>query len=213
MFCISKILNDKYYISDKVVNKLTGAQLAGGNTSSRREENDYYATNPDTTRLFLDTFKEDFGKNILEPACGEGHLAEVLKEYFPESNIDCIDLIDRSYGIGGVDFLTYNTDRKYDTVITNPPFKYAKEFILKGLELSNKYTIMLCKIQLLEGVSRKEMFKDTPLKWVYIHSTRQATWKNGKSVDENGKKWATTMCLAWFIWEKDYKGEPVIKWI
>ena len=30
-----------------------------------------------------------------------------------------------------------------------------------------------------------------------------ATWNNGNSTDENGKRWATTMCHAWFIWEKD----------
>ena len=194
-------------------NRLSGAQLAGGNSSTKREENDYYATAPETTKLFLDTFKEDLGESILEPACGEGHLAEVLKEYFPNSNIDCIDLIDRGYGTGGIDFLTYNTDKKFDTVITNPPFKYAKEFILKSLAVSNRYVIMLCKIQLLEGVKRKEMFESTPLKYIYVHTTRQATWKNGEETDSRGKKWATTMCLAWFVWEKDYKGEPVVRWI
>ncbi|MCI7208535.1 MAG: hypothetical protein MSA15_21390 [Clostridium sp.] len=194
-------------------NRLSGAQLAGGNSSTKREENDYYATAPETTKLFLDIFKEDLGESILEPACGEGHLAEVLKEYFPNSNIDCIDLINRGYGTGGIDFLTYNTDKKYDTVITNPPFKYAKEFILKGLELSNRYVIMLCKIQLLEGVNRKEMFFNTPLKYIYVHTTRQATWKNGEETDSRGKKWATTMCLAWFVWEKGYNEEPIVRWI
>lgn len=194
-------------------NRLSGAQLAGGNSSSIREKDDFYATAPNTTRLFLDTFKEDLGSDILEPACGEGHLAEVLKEYFPNSNIDCIDLVDRGYGTGGVDFLTYNPEKKYDTVITNPPFKYAKEFILKGLELSNRYVIMLCKIQLLEGVNRKEMFFNTPLKYIYIHTTRQATWKNGEKTDSKGKKWATTMCLAWFVWEKGHNEEPIVRWI
>ena len=199
VFCISKILS--------------GAQLAGGNSSTKREENDYYATAPETTKLFLDTFKEDLGQSILEPACGEGHLSEVLTEYFPNSNITSTDLINRGYGVGEIDFLNHNFDKKFDTVITNPPFKYSKEFILKGLELSNKYTIMLCKIQLLEGINRKEMFLNTPLKYVYVHSSRQATWKEGKPLDDNGKKWATTMCLAWFVWEKDYKGEPVVRWI
>ena len=194
-------------------NRLSGAQLAGGNSASIREKDDFYATAPHTTRLFLNVFKENLGKSILEPSCGEGHLAEVLKEYYPYSNIDCIDLVDRGYGTGGIDFLTYNTDKKYDTVITNPPFKYAKEFILKGLELSNKYVIMLCKIQLLEGVNRKEMFLNTPLKYIYVHTTRQATWKNGEETDSKGKKWATTMCLAWFIWEKGYNEEPIVRWI
>lgn len=193
-------------------NKLSGAQLAGGNSAGKREENDYYATDPNTVRLFLNVFDGDLGCSVLEPACGEGYISETLKEY-TNSDITSTDLIDRGYGTGGIDFLTYNTDKKYDTVITNPPFKYAKEFILKGLELSNKYVIMLCKIQLLEGVNRKEMFLNTPLKYIYVHTTRQATWKNGEETDSKGKKWATTMCLAWFVWDKDYQGEPIVRWI
>lgn len=192
---------------------MIGSKLAGGNPKLGRVKDDFYATAPDTTKLFLDTFKEDLGKTILEPACGEGHLAGVLKEYFPDSNIDCIDLVDRGYGIGGIDFLTYNPDKKYDTVITNPPFKYVKEFILKGLELSNKYTIMFAKIQLLEGKDRKNMFLNTPLKYVYVHSSRQSPLRDGKDRDENGKKWNSTITFAWYIWEKGYKGEPIIRFI
>lgn len=40
-----------------------------------------------------------------------------------------------------------------------------------------------------------------------------ATWNNGEPLDPNGKKWATTMCHAWYIWEKDSKTEPIIRWL
>lgn len=195
---------------------LSGGQLAGGNSTSKREENDFYATDPQTLKLFLFEFWKDNafkGNTILEPACGQGHISETLKELLPNFDVTSTDLIDRGYGATGIDFLTYDYGKTFDTVITNPPFSLAKEFIEKGLEISNKYVIMLCKIQLLEGVKRKEMFKKTPLKYIYVHTTRQATWKDGKPTDNKGKKWATTMCLAWFIWDKDYKGEPIIRWI
>ena len=195
---------------------LSGGQLAGGNSTSKREENDFYATNPETLKMFLYEFWKDNafeGSEILEPACGQGHISKTLKELLPNFNITSTDLIDRGYGVGGIDFLTYDYKKMFDVVITNPPFSLAKEFIEKGLKISNKYVIMLCKIQLLEGTKRKEMFFNTPLKYVYVHTTRQATWKEGKPLDPNGKKWATTMCLAWFVWDKDYKGEPIIRWI
>ena len=32
---------------------LSGGQLAGGNSTSKREENDFYATDPQTLKLFL----------------------------------------------------------------------------------------------------------------------------------------------------------------
>lgn len=194
---------------------LSGGQLAGGNSTSKREENDFYATNPETLKLFLYEFWKDnsFEGDILEPACGQGHISETLKEILPNFNIISTDLIDRGYGQGGVNFLTHDYGRTFNTVITNPPFSLAKEFIEKGLEIADKYVIMLCKIQLLEGIKRKDMFLNTPLKYVYVHTTRQATWKEGKPTDSKGKKWATTMCLAWFVWDKEYDGEPVIRWI
>ena len=197
------------------MNKLSGGQLAGGNSTSKREEYDFYATDPQTLKLFLYEFWKDntFEGDILEPACGQGHISKTLKELLPNFNIISTDLVDRGYGIGGIDFLTHNYNRTFDTVITNPPFSLAKEFIEKGLEVSDKYVIMLCKIQLLEGVKRKDMFLNTPLKYVYVHTTRQATWKGGNPLDPKGKRWSTTMCLAWFVWEKGYEGEPIIRWV
>lgn len=196
--------------------KLSGGQLAGGNSVTKREENDFYATDPQTLKMFLYEFWKDNGfegGEILEPACGQGHISKTLKELLPRFNITSTDLIDRGYGTGGIDFLTHNYGRTFDVVITNPPFSLAKEFIEKGLEVSDKHVIMLCKIQLLEGIKRKDMFENTPLKYVYVHTTRQATWKEGQPLDPKGKKWATTMCLAWFVWDKEYTGEPMIKWI
>lgn len=197
------------------MNKLSGGQLAGGNSATTRVEHDFYATDPETLKMFLYEFwKENtFEGSILEPACGQGHISKTLKELLPNFDIISTDLINRGYGIGGVDFLTHDYKRKFNTVITNPPFSLAKEFIEKGLEVSDKYVIMLCKIQLLEGVKRKDMFLNTPLKYVYVHTTRQATWKDGNPTDSKGRKWATTMCLAWFVWDKEYVGNPIIKWI
>ena len=194
---------------------LSGGQLACGNSATQRAEHDYYATNPQTTTIFLNEFlkNHNLGNTILEPSCGEGHMSKIIEQFCPNAIVTSTDLIDRGYGVGGVDFLTNEYTETFDTVMTNPPFSLAKEFIEKSLQISNKYVIMFCKIQLLEGMNRKEMFENTPLKYVYVHSSRQATWKNGQPLDPNGRKWATTMCLAWFVWDKNYQGEPIIKWL
>lgn len=194
---------------------VSAVNITGGNSRYEREENDFYATNPETVRLFLREFHKDnrFDGTILECACGQGHMAEVLKEEYPENEVVATDLIDRGYGQGGVDFLKYDYKRKFDAIMTNPPFKFIKEFITRGLELSNRFVIMLGRIQVLEGVSRKELLKNSPLKYVYVHSQRQATWKDGCPTDPKGRPWSTAMCLAWFVWDKTYKGEPIIRWI
>lgn len=193
---------------------LSGGQLAGGNSSSQRQRDDYYATSPDTTKLFLDKFLKDgnkFGNRIWECACGEGHISKVLKSYFPGKEIISTDLIYRGFGTGEVDFLLAKEEA--DTIITNPPFRLMNDFIEQGLEKCKKNLILFGKIQTLEGVERVSILKNSPLKYVYVYTKRQATWKNGMSLDEYGKKWATTMCTAWFVWEKGYAGEPVLRWI
>jgi len=73
--------------------------------------------------------------------------------------------------------------------------------------------LMFAKIQLLEGDKRKKMFKNTPLKYVYVFSKRVNPLRNGSEFDEKGKKWASTMCFAWYVWAKNYDGEPIIRWI
>ena len=187
---------------------LTGTSLSGTSMSRERVENDYYATPPESTIALLE--REKFFGGILEPCCGEGHISEVLKNYGYE--VISNDLVDRGYGEFNEDFLTSDNLRA-DNVLTNPPFKFAKEFIEKSLAITTGKVAMFCKIQLLEGVSRREMFENTPLKTVYVFTKRQNPFRNGSPVDENGKKWASTMCFAWFVWEHGYEGKPSIEWI
>lgn len=187
---------------------LSGTSLSGTSTTRKRIENDYYATPEESTIALLE--RESFTGSVLEPCCGGGHISEILKS--KGLQVISNDLIDRGYGETHEDFIT-STTLKADNVITNPPFKYAKEFIEKSLEVSNKKVAMFCKIQLLEGVSRREMFENTPLRTVYVFTKRQTPLRNGSPYDENGKKWASTMCFAWFVWEHGYTGKPQIEWI
>lgn len=192
---------------------LSGGQLAGGNSTTEKAENDFYATDPRTVELFFDKFISDGNKlegKVWECACGNGNISKVIEKYFP-CCLASTDLVYRGYGQGNMDFLKCR--EVVDTVITNPPFSLMNEFIKHGLEQTRKYLILLGKIQTLETVERVEILKNSPLKYVYVHSKRQATWKNGQPLDEKGKKWATTMCLAWFVWDKEYKGEPIIRFI
>ena len=78
----------------------------------------------------------------------------------------------------------------------------------------NGQMAMFLKIQFLEGQKRKELFEKYPPKYIYVFRNRMATWNNGLEKDpKTGKRWATTMCHAWFIWEKGSKSEPIIRWL
>ena len=196
---------------------LAGGKLAGGNPENGRVENDYYATNPKAVEMLLTNYTFD-AATILEPCVGGGHIANAINNFFANQRvITGLDLIDRGYPNTIVqDFLTWETDRKFEGIITNPPFSLAQEFIEKGMELltDDGQMAMFLKIQFLEGAKRKEFFEKYPPKYIYVFRNRMATWNNGNEVDPNtGKRWATTMCHAWFIWEKGSKTEPIIRWL
>jgi len=182
----------------------------------KRENEDFYSTARSSITAILD--KEPLVGSILEPAAGQGHISTVLREYYPNSEIISTDLIKRDDKFNcniksDIDFLTYDFNRKFDNVITNPPFKLGKEFVEKALQISNDKVLMFFKIQFLESKSRKELFLNTPLKYVYVFSERQNPCRNGQELNEKGKPWSTVMCFAWFMWQHGYQGEPMIRWL
>lgn len=195
--------------NDKSVFVMLGAS---NHSSKNRQNEDYYATDPEALKLFLDKLNKDnivLNHKIWECACGAGHLSEILKA----RNYDVVstDLINRGYGDDYIDFLEYKGEQLDLDILTNPPYKYAKEFVEKALEIvkCGNHVVMFLKIQFLEGQARLKMFKKYPPKYVYVNSKRQLCAMNG----EFQKYTATAICYCWFLWEKGFKGEPVIRWI
>lgn len=195
---------------------MEGNKISGGNPARGRVEHDYYATNPKSVRALLEV--EEIIYPALEPACGEGHISKLL---CAEKVLSC-DLIDRGYGKAGIDFLKVDESeylvppfKFFNTVITNPPFSLFQEFVEKALKIAKKKVIMFGKLQALEGQRRATFLQTTPLKIVYVFKKRQQPLRNGSEIDElTGRKRASsTMAFAWYIWDIDYMGEPVIRWI
>ena len=88
----------------------------------------------------------------MEPACGAGHMAKVLKEYFWQ--VQSTDA--HQYGYAQQrDFLThpYETNA-VDWVITNPQFRLAEEFVLRALRLARHGVAILARTVFLESVGR-----------------------------------------------------------
>ncbi|MEG2381826.1 MAG: NAD(P)-dependent oxidoreductase [Oscillospiraceae bacterium] len=184
---------------------------ASNHTDEERENDDYYATDAIAINALLDDGGEVFDNNIWECACGRGDLSERLSEY--GYNVRSTDLIDRGYGTGCIDFLTYDEQWNGD-IITNPPYKYAREFIEHALEIipeGNKVAMFL-KVQFLEGKGRKEMYKKYPPKYVYVSSSRILCAKNAEfeKMRESG---GSAVAYAWYVWEKGYSERTTLKWI
>lgn len=184
---------------------------ASNHTDKDRETNDYYATEPKALELLLEL--EEFFPYVWECACGEGHLSEVLKAH--GYNVKSSDIIDRGYpGTEVLDFLKADLDKQYTRdIITNPPYKYAKEFVEHALDISMDGTkiAMFLKVQFLEGKARRALFDKHPPKVVYVASSRLLCAKNGdfEAMKAGG---GSAVAYAWFIWEKGYKGNTIVRW-
>lgn len=172
---------------------------------ANRHPADYYPTPACATKALL--AQEEFGKTVLEPACGAGDISCVLKDggYLVSST----DLYDYGYGAPGYDFLAYN-GLKYDSVITNPPFKLAHEFVNKALEYSNQKVAMFLRLSWLEGQKRKRLFESTPLARVYVMS-RRVPMQRGRLATSEDK--TGVIAFAWFVWQHGYDGDTVLKWV
>jgi hypothetical protein len=181
---------------------------ASNHFDSVRQNEDYYATEPKAVRLFLE--KEQFGSQIWENACGEGHLSIEMQSL--GYDVFSTDLIDRGFGDGMLDFLSLSEfEDEFDmNIISNPPYKYANEFIKMGLQVIKKGYKMayLLPIRYLEGKERRQIFEKYPPKKIYVSSGRIKCSKNG----EFDKMEGSAMSYAWFVWEKGFKGKPTLEW-
>lgn len=149
---------------------------ASNHTDADRQREDYYATEPKATEWLCKL--ERFEGRILEPSCGEGHMSEALKAAGYE--VVSRDLVDRGYG-EVADFLAIDNLAWDGNIVTNPPYKYAQQFVEKALSIipEGKKVAMFLKLTFLEGKARRALFRSTP-----PHSCL-------------GKFFKTEMCYEW----------------
>ena len=184
---------------------------ASNHSDTEREVNDYYATPPSAVEMLLKL--ENFSKSIMEPACGQGHIAEVLKSH--GYTVCATDLINRGYGVGGVDFFNINEPTDMD-IITNPPYSMAKEFVEHAMEIvtDGHKVAMFLKLTFLEGQGRRELFRKYPPKIVYVSTARIGCANNGEfKKDKKGNlKADSAVAYCWYVWQKGFNGAPTLKW-
>jgi predicted RNA methylase len=86
-----------------------------------RSPRDFYPTRQAWVTEALLAHFDITGLNVLEPAAGEGHMAEVLKAS-GAAHVFCNDIEDRGYPLDQIsDFTTAVFPKQFDVTITNPP--------------------------------------------------------------------------------------------
>jgi hypothetical protein len=143
----------------------------------------------------------------LEPACGRGHMAVALGEYF--ASVAASDVFDYSFG-GVADFLeTSHSEQSFDWVITNPPFRLAEEFIVRSLKIARHGVAMLTRTVFIESVGRYERLFQHNRPSQFAQFTERVPMVKGR-VD---KKASTATGYAWLVWEKERTGRSELVWV
>ena len=178
--------------------------------SEPKDSPDDFPTPPWATRGLLEYVLDKKGLSTLtclEPACGAGHMAKVLREYF--AKVKYSDAY--HYGYGPVrDFLTYPYETNaVDWVITNPPFRLAEEFVLRSLSVAKLGVAILARTVFLESSGRyRKIFEETP-PTIFAQFVERVPMVKGRL----DSKATTATGYAWFVWDKQSRVPPRLAWV
>jgi hypothetical protein len=208
------VLGPKISAEPSEVEELRDQTVVNGGRAimaSRREPDDsldYSPTPPWATRALIERVfpamlvpRESLTR-VCEPACGEGHMAEVLAEYF--GRVDASDVHDYGYGTVA-NFLTDDFATEADWFISNPPFgSKAESFALKMLERARVGVAVFARLQWLETIGRYErLFRDQPPTQLAFFCER-VNLCMGRWEPDGG----TATAYIWLVWVKGLTPRP-----
>ncbi len=140
-----------------------------------------------------------YGK-VLEPCGGSGNLIRGVKPFYPhvkwyavEKREECKQALELEHAHTTIiDFLdpAYSPLEKMDTIITNPPYSHAEEFIRKSIRIANN-TFVLLRLNFLSSAKRIDLFQRF-MPDVYVLPNRPSFTGEGTDSTDYG----------WFHWKK-----------
>lgn len=197
--------------------------------SKNRKKRDFYQTPTYAINALLEREVFDKTESFCEPCVGKGRISEALKNKFGEDiDLYSSDLYEYKYNMNdyGVDLANnrnvrlkkenWFSEKSFTYVITNPPYKEETLIpIIKNCKfIASSKVVLLLKMVHLCGKDRyiEKIFRDPefPLARVYCFVQRLNFGIRNK---ETGKKQSPTLDHAFYVWDRQHKGDPVIKWI
>jgi hypothetical protein len=171
--------------------------MAQRDSGYARKRNDAYYTPEWVTRALIPYIPSRI-KSVWEPAGGQGAIAAALL-----ANGYDVELTDLSRG---QDFFEQRHD--VESVITNPPFKLANEFIARSLLMTQKkqgFVAMLLATDFDHAKGRRHLFGGCPQFAKKIVLTKRIVWFEPVIASPSSNH-------AWFCFDWRHRGPPVIKY-
>lgn len=165
---------------------------------------DFFPTPPWATRALCELVLPQFAVRgpadltVWEPAAGEGHMAEVLRESFGAVIASDVHDYGRGYAVGS--FVGDGPDRMaapagVDWIITNPPFNLSIDFARRAIAEARYGCALLVRTAWLESGERWQLFCRTPPTHVAVFMGRVAMVR-GRF--DPGASSATS--YSWVVW-------------
>lgn len=121
---------------------------------------EFYPTPNELISKMISTIDFNMVNSILEPSAGKGDIVDALYKKWEtidhcgrkKIDIDTIEIDEtlvkilkgKGYRVVHNDFLTYQTFKKYDLIIMNPPFSNGARHLLKAIEMQKEGGSIIC---------------------------------------------------------------------
>jgi hypothetical protein len=173
-----------------------------------REENDFYPTPPEVTRALLqcEGHRLKAFDGVWESAAGDGVMADIIEQ--DGHKVRRSDLIDRGCNADLVDYFRVS-QAPYKAQVTNPPYCEINardgkgRWLTHGFDIGCEYIALFLNWDWPAAKGLSHILERHPISRVYV-----CRWK----VDFTGKG-APPQRNAWFVWDKDWSGETVLRFL
>jgi SAM-dependent methyltransferase len=180
----------------------------------KRSDSDLYVTPMEFVDAAISLIPS-YPFNILDAGAGDGRWGSAAKKRFTRSDVVGVEILDMAptysedYTLWShnTNYLEFESNILFDCIVSNPPFSFAEEFVRHSFKLlkDGGHLIYLLRTSFLESKKRgRGLFKEFPLRKVYISMSRLSFTGNGKSDDTS---------YSLYIWERGYDGPCELEWL
>ena len=170
---------------------------------------DFYATAPIAVEKLVEADPEHLNSSLVkiwEPAAGNGGVAIPLRER--GFAVICSDIVERDFPLHfiGDFFALTRAPAGTTTIITNPAYRQAQQFAEHAINLVPDVFLLL-RLAFYESVRRTDLLEHRGLRALHVFRRRLPRMHRD---DWNGPRASSSICFAWFHWQRGYRGRPFL---
>lgn len=160
--------------------------------------------------------RELLTENVVDPCVGAGVLSRALTDH--GHTVAAFDIHDWGYPDTVVksflDVTSEDLGPFQFSILMNPPFSLAVDFVKKGFELGARKIVMFQRFSFWESDGRQDFWNEFPPNRIYVCGDRADCWRYDLPKDDKGNRYdpktgkklsSTPTAHAWFVFEQ---GQP-----